>query len=36
VNGNYSGNAVLRCVAAFPDNRNVKGGESYAVNASLA
>ena len=36
INGNFSGNAVLRYVAAFPDNRNVKGGETYAVNASLA
>ena len=36
VNGNYSGNAVLRYVGTFPDNRNVKGGETYAVNASLA
>ncbi len=36
VNGNYSGNAVLRYVAVFPDNRYVTGGETYAVNASLA
>ena len=36
LNGNYSGNAVLRYVAAFPDNRTVKGGETYAVHASLA
>jgi len=27
---------VLRYVAVFPDNRYVRGGETYAVNASLA
>lgn len=27
---------MLRYVAAFPDNRNVKGGATYGVHASLA
>lgn len=36
VNGNYSSDAVLRYLGTFPDDRNVKGGSTYAVNGSLA